>query len=88
MAGEKILVVDDEVSILTTLRKALSRQYPVLRAMKLTDYKVRILDSHHGTDAVTAIADGVADLRVRASRLTGVDVPAERAPSMIDELSA
>jgi 3-phosphoshikimate 1-carboxyvinyltransferase len=27
----------------------------------------------------------VADLRVRASRLTGVDVPPERAPSMIDE---
>jgi 3-phosphoshikimate 1-carboxyvinyltransferase len=27
----------------------------------------------------------VADLRVRASRLAGVDVPAERAPSMIDE---
>lgn len=27
----------------------------------------------------------VADLRVRASRLTGVDVPAERAPAMIDE---
>ena len=27
----------------------------------------------------------VADLRVTASRLTGVDVPAERAPSMIDE---
>ncbi len=27
----------------------------------------------------------VADLHVRASRLTGVDVPAERAPSMIDE---
>ena len=27
----------------------------------------------------------VADLRVRASRLTGVDVPADRAPSMIDE---
>ncbi|CAO4137028.1 3-phosphoshikimate 1-carboxyvinyltransferase [Methylorubrum extorquens] len=27
----------------------------------------------------------VADLRVRASRLKGVDVPAERAPSMIDE---
>ncbi len=27
----------------------------------------------------------VGDLRVRASRLTGVDVPAERAPSMIDE---
>ena len=27
----------------------------------------------------------VADLRVRASALKGVDVPAERAPSMIDE---
>jgi 3-phosphoshikimate 1-carboxyvinyltransferase len=27
----------------------------------------------------------VADLRVRASRLNGIDVPAHRAPSMIDE---
>ena len=27
----------------------------------------------------------VADLRVRASELVGVDVPAARAPSMIDE---
>ncbi|TCK30155.1 3-phosphoshikimate 1-carboxyvinyltransferase [Ancylobacter aquaticus] len=29
--------------------------------------------------------ESVADIRVRASKLTGVDVPAERAPSMIDE---
>ncbi|WAC28327.1 3-phosphoshikimate 1-carboxyvinyltransferase [Ancylobacter sp. SL191] len=29
--------------------------------------------------------ESVADIRVKASRLTGVDVPAERAPSMIDE---
>lgn len=29
--------------------------------------------------------EDVADLRVRASQLRGVDVPAERAPSMIDE---
>ncbi len=29
--------------------------------------------------------EDVADIRVRASRLTGVDVPAGRAPSMIDE---
>jgi 3-phosphoshikimate 1-carboxyvinyltransferase len=29
--------------------------------------------------------EDVADLRVRASELTGVDVPASRAPSMIDE---
>ena len=27
----------------------------------------------------------VADIRVRASQLRGVDVPPERAPSMIDE---
>ncbi|GJM02868.1 MAG: 3-phosphoshikimate 1-carboxyvinyltransferase [Rhodomicrobium sp.] len=27
----------------------------------------------------------IADIRVKASKLTGVDVPAERAPSMIDE---
>ena len=30
----------------------------------------------------------VADLHVRASRLKGVDVPAERAPAMIDEYPA
>lgn len=29
--------------------------------------------------------EDVADLRVRGSRLTGIDVPAHRAPSMIDE---
>lgn len=29
--------------------------------------------------------EAVADLRVRAGALTGIDVPAERAPSMIDE---
>ncbi|QCI69132.1 3-phosphoshikimate 1-carboxyvinyltransferase [Phreatobacter stygius] len=29
--------------------------------------------------------EDIADLRVRGSRLTGVDVPAHRAPSMIDE---
>ena len=32
-----------------------------------------------------AAGEPLADLRVRASRLTGVSVPAERAPSMIDE---
>jgi 3-phosphoshikimate 1-carboxyvinyltransferase len=33
----------------------------------------------------TEAGEPVADLRVRASALRGVDVPAERAPSMIDE---
>lgn len=39
-------------------------------------------------EAANARSEGgepVADLRVRASKLKGVDVPAERAPSMIDE---
>ena len=31
------------------------------------------------------VGEEMADFRVRASTLTGVDVPAERAPSMIDE---
>ncbi len=41
-----------------------------------------------GIEAVETRADGgeeIADLRVRAGGLKGVDVPAERAPSMIDE---
>ncbi|MCS0502463.1 3-phosphoshikimate 1-carboxyvinyltransferase [Ancylobacter mangrovi] len=36
-------------------------------------------------DARTEGGESVADLRVRASALKGVDVPAARAPSMIDE---
>ena len=36
-------------------------------------------------DARLAGGENVADLRVRSSELTGVTVPAERAPSMIDE---
>jgi 3-phosphoshikimate 1-carboxyvinyltransferase len=41
-----------------------------------------------GIEALATRHDGgedVADLRVRASQLKGVDVPAERAPTMIDE---
>ena len=41
-----------------------------------------------GIEALEKRDDGgeeIADLRVRASALKGVDVPAERAPSMIDE---
>ncbi len=37
------------------------------------------------TNARIEAGEPVADLVVKASRLTGVDVPAERAPSMIDE---
>ncbi|MBY0354136.1 MAG: citramalate synthase [Rickettsiales bacterium] len=37
------------------LRKALSRQYPVLKTMRLTDYKVRILTPQEGTKATTRV---------------------------------
>lgn len=40
---------------------------------------IEIIDPRH------AGGEDVADLRVRASELTGVTVPADRAPSMIDE---
>ena len=37
------------------LRKALAKYYPRLRAVHLTDYKVRILDSASGTAAMTRV---------------------------------
>lgn len=37
------------------LRKALSRKYPVLRNVSLTDYKVRILTPSDGTQAITRV---------------------------------
>jgi 2-isopropylmalate synthase len=37
------------------LRQALSRFFPQLRRLKLTDYKVRILDSATGTAARTRV---------------------------------
>jgi len=37
------------------LRQALVRAYPELEAFQLIDFKVRILDAMHGTDAVTRV---------------------------------
>jgi 2-isopropylmalate synthase len=37
------------------LRQALTRHHPRLRQIELTNYKVRILDEAHGTDAVTRV---------------------------------
>jgi 2-isopropylmalate synthase len=46
------------------LRKALVRRFPGLGRVHLTDYKVRVLDSQHGTEAVTRVlidsTDGTA----------------------------
>jgi 2-isopropylmalate synthase len=37
------------------MRKALVRNLPALERLKLTDYKVRVLDTQHGTEAVTRV---------------------------------
>jgi 2-isopropylmalate synthase len=37
------------------LRTALMETYPALARLHLTDYKVRVLDSQHGTEAVTRV---------------------------------
>ena len=37
------------------LRKAVGATYPELEHISLTDYKVRVLDEHKGTDAVTRV---------------------------------
>ncbi len=44
-------------------RAALGRVYPELAKLELTDFRVRILDSSHGTDAVTRVLITTADER-------------------------
>ena len=39
----------------TALRKALAPVYPQVEHIHLADYKVRILDSAHGTEAITRV---------------------------------
>jgi 2-isopropylmalate synthase len=39
----------------TALRKALAPVYPEIKDFHLVDYKVRILDSHNGTEATTRV---------------------------------
>jgi 2-isopropylmalate synthase len=43
------------------LRQALEQLYPQLAALQLIDYKVRILASSHGTDAVTRVLIDTGD---------------------------
>ncbi len=45
------------------LRSALESLYPDLARLELTDYKVRILDGRHGTDAVTRVLIETGDGR-------------------------
>ena len=43
------------------LRSALAKFYPEIRDLELIDYKVRILDAAHGTDAVTRVLIETSD---------------------------
>jgi 2-isopropylmalate synthase len=43
------------------LREALGRYYPQLADIELADYKVRILEGRHGTDAVTRVLIDTTD---------------------------
>lgn len=51
------------------LRKALSGYYPQINHFALSDYKVRILDSDHGTEAITRV---LIDTRNTTSRWSTV----------------
>jgi 2-isopropylmalate synthase len=65
--GDKVYTVaegDGPVNALdAALRTALSEHYPTIQNIKLTDYKVRILDTHSGTAARTRVliesSDGI-----------------------------
>ncbi|MFC7458289.1 citramalate synthase [Brachybacterium sp. GCM10030267] len=39
----------------TALRQALRSRFPLIDRLELQDFKVRILDAHHGTDATTRV---------------------------------
>jgi 2-isopropylmalate synthase len=43
------------------LRVALSKHYPELRAFELADYKVRILEGSHGSNAITRVLVETSD---------------------------
>jgi 2-isopropylmalate synthase len=43
------------------LRKAIGQAHPALAGIHLTDYKVRVLDTHKGTGAVTRVLLDSAD---------------------------
>jgi 2-isopropylmalate synthase len=43
------------------LRQAILRAYPEVAKLELIDYKVRILDQGHGTDAVTRVLIETSD---------------------------
>src|SRR4051794_1773814 len=63
--GARIVVVGEgngPVNALdSALRQAIGRAYPEVAKFELIDYKVRILDQGHGTDAVTRVLNETSD---------------------------
>jgi 2-isopropylmalate synthase len=63
--GERIVVTGEgngPVNALdAALRQAIGQAYPQVSKLELIDYKVRILDQGHGTDAVTRVLIETAD---------------------------
>jgi 2-isopropylmalate synthase len=63
--GERIVSVGEgngPVNALDhALRTALAQAYPVLERLELVDYRVRILDGGHGTDAITRVLVETSD---------------------------
>ena len=64
-AGERVLAVGEgngPVNALDhALRSALVRAYPVIERFELVDYRVRIVEGAHGTDAVTRVLVETSD---------------------------
>ena len=64
-AGERIVKTGEgngPVNALDhALREALATAYPQIAGLELVDYKVRILDAAHGTDAVTRVLIETSD---------------------------
>ena len=71
-ATVKIRVGDEEIlstgegngpvnAIDTALRRGLEKNFPEIATFVLTDYKVRILEGRHGTDAITRVLVGTDD---------------------------
>jgi 2-isopropylmalate synthase len=65
VGGERVVAVGEgngPVNALDhALRSALAQAYPELTKLELIDYRVRIVDAAHGTDAVTRVLVETSD---------------------------
>ncbi len=65
VGGERIMAVGEGNgpinSLDAALRAAVGNRYPLLASVKLADYKVRILDTNRGTEAITRVLIDATD---------------------------